>query len=169
MDVRTILQGQIRTQRGIADAVLGGLTQEMSDRTPPGQTNTIGTILLHVAGTDDFFLARASGGQRVWESGDWSARIGLPNPPGRMGFWEEANATSLPLGPVLEYGAAMRATLDAFVAGASEDDLANRLLPTPFGEQPLANVVGLLVVHAAGHFGEIAALKGAQGAKGLPF
>jgi hypothetical protein len=169
MDAKTFLQGQIVTQRRVADAVLGGLTQEQMDWTPPGTANRIGTILLHLNGTDDAFInARALGRPRLWESGSWAERIGLPEPPGRAGYWDEANRTSLPLGPVLEYQAAVRAALDASMAELSDEELA-RLVPSPFGEQPIAGILGLLVVHAAGHFGEIAALKGAQGAKGLPF
>ncbi len=168
MDTKGWLQGQIRIQRAVADAVMGDATQEQLAWTPPGIANTIGTILLHVAGTDDFALARVQGSPTIWESGDWSARVGFPNPPGRGGFWAEANATTLPLAPLLEYQAAVRAALDGYIAGATEEDF-KRLLPTPFGEQPLVGMIGLLIVHAAGHFGEIAALKGTQGAKGLPF
>lgn len=169
LDAKAFLQRQITIQRGIADAVLGDVTQAQLDWATPGTTNRIGTILLHVAGTDDAFIhARVLGRPRLWEGGNWAARVGLPQPPGRGGFWAEANAATLPLGPILEYQAAVRAAFDALVAGMDDAMLA-RTAPTPFGEQPFSGVLGLLVVHAAGHFGEIAALKGAQGARGLPF
>ena len=169
MDAKVFLQKQIGIQRALADAVIGGVTEEQANGASPGTCNTIATILLHVSGTDDAFVhARAQGKPLLWESGEWAGRIGLPMPPGRAGYWAEANAATLPLAAILEYQAAMRAALDEYVAGATDEDLA-RTMPSPFGEQPLYGVLGLLVVHASLHFGEIAALKGAQGLKGLPF
>ena len=169
MDAKAFLQKQIGIQRALADAVIGGVTEEQANSAPPGTCNTIATILLHVTGTDDAFIhMRALAQPLLWESGNWAARVGFPMPPGRAGFWAEANAATLALAPILEYQAAMRAALDEYVAGATDDELA-RLVPSPFGEQPLYGVLGLLVVHASSHFGEIAALKGAQGLKGLPF
>ena len=169
MDAKVFLQKQIEIQRALADAVIGGVTEEQANAASPGTCNTIATILLHVAGTDDAFLhVRAQAKPLLWESGNWAARVGFPMPPGRAGFWAEANAATLPLAPILEYQAAMRAALDAYVAAATDDDLA-RTMPSPFGEQPLYGILGLMVVHSSSHFGEIAALKGAQGLKGLPF
>lgn len=169
MDAKDFLQKQIGIQRALADAVIGGVTEEQANCTPPGTCNTIAAILLHVAGTDDAFThARAQGKPLLWESGNWAERVGFPMPPGRAGYWAEANAATLSLAPILEYQAAMRAALDAYVATVTDDELA-RTMPSPFGEQPLYGILGLMVVHASSHFGEIAALKGAQGLKGLPF
>ena len=40
----------------------------------------------------------------------------------------------------------------------------------PAGKQPLITILANVgVTHGAGHWGEIAALKGVQGLKGLPF
>ena len=66
---------QIGRQRWLADSVLQDLTEEQLNWSPPGATNTIATILLHVTGTDDTFInVLAQGRQTVWESGNWSER-----------------------------------------------------------------------------------------------
>lgn len=160
---------QIGRQRWLADSVLQGLTDEQLNWSPPGATNTIATILLHVTGTDDTFInVLAQGQPTVWERGNWSERIGFPGFPGRAGLWDEANAHTFTLAPLVEYQAAVRASIDAYLATLTGEELA-RTVQALGSEQPIAAVLGLVVIHEAHHFGEIAALKGAQGIRGLPF
>jgi hypothetical protein len=145
------------------------LTEEELNWSPPGTANKIATILVHVTGTDDRFInLRALGKPTVWESGNWSERIGLPQPPGAGGYWAEANARNFSLDAVRGYIAAVRASVDEYVAALTDEELA-RMVQSIGGEQPISAVLALIVVHAAGHYGEVAALKGAQGAQGLPF
>jgi hypothetical protein len=169
MQTRDFIISSIGRQRWIADSVVQDLTEEQLNWSPPGTANSIATILLHVTGTDDTFInMRALGRPTVWESGNWSERIGIAGTPGRGGYWDEANAATFALAPILEYVTAVRASVDEYVGSLTDDELS-RLVQSIGGEQPMAAVIGLIIVHAAGHFGEIAALKGAQGAKGLPF
>jgi hypothetical protein len=58
--------------------------------------------------------------------------------------------------------------VDEYIATLTDEELA-RKVQSIGGEQPIASVLALIVIHAAGHYGEVAALKGAQGGKGLPF
>jgi hypothetical protein len=110
MHAKDFIAMQIGTQRWIADAVLKDLTEEQLNWSPPGTANTIATTLIHVTGTDDRFInMRVRGQATVWESGNWSERIGLPQPPGQAGYWAEANAMTFPLAPILDYIAAVRA------------------------------------------------------------
>jgi len=170
MQAKDLIATHIRTQRWIADAVLQDLTEEQLNWSPPGLANKIATILIHVTGTDDRFInMRALGEPTIWESGNWSERLGIALPPGGGGgSWEEANASNFSLEAVRGYIAAVRIAVDDYVAALTDDELA-RLVQSIGGEQPIASVLALLVIHASGHYGEVAALKGAQGAKGLPF
>jgi hypothetical protein len=69
-----------------------------------------------------------------------------------------------------EYAKAVYAATDAYVAGLGPADLERKVDTGFVGEQTVGFVVGnILVWHVAEHNGEIAALKGAQGLKGLPF
>ena len=104
----------------------------------------------------------------VWETGGWSERIGLPLPPGRGAGWEEARGTALALAPVLDYQRVVYAATDTYLANLSAEEL-DRQVSFIGGEQPVAQILTMLVVHTMLHSGEIAALKGLQGAKGLPF
>jgi hypothetical protein len=63
----------------------------------------------------------------------------------------------------------VQASVDGYLAGLPDSDLS-RKISGPFGEQTVEWViVTLLGTHLPQHAGEIAALKGVQGLKGLPF
>ncbi len=67
------------------------------------------------------------------------------------------------------YAKAVFAQTDAYLAGLSDADLV-RKGQGPGGETTLGwFVVNILATHVPQHLGEIAALKGVQGLKGLPF
>jgi uncharacterized damage-inducible protein DinB len=168
MDAKEFITIQMGIQRKLADAVLSGLTDEQLNWAPPGTMNTIGTVLLHVTSTDDNFVHGVLGQPTVWDRDNYAETIGLPKPPGRAGYWDEANAATLTLAPILAYVTAVRTAFDAYLAQVTDADLS-QIGPSPFGEMPRAGIIGLLVVHSAHHVGEIAALEGIQGGKGLPF
>jgi len=74
------------------------------------------------------------------------------------------------LPPFREYGKAVYTATDAYIAGLSDADLERKVDTRLIGEQTVAFVLGTFVAwHVANHCGEIAALKGVQGLKGLPF
>ena len=63
---------------------------------------------------------------------------------------------------------AVRAETDAYLAGLTPEEL-DRKVTTFMGELPVGAVLALFIGHQAHHLGEVSALKGAQGVKGLPF
>ena len=69
-----------------------------------------------------------------------------------------------------EYAKAVYAATDAYVAGLPDAALARKIDTGFIGEQTVAFILSNIVAwHVAEHGGEIAALKGVQGLKGLPF
>jgi hypothetical protein len=72
------------------------------------------------------------------------------------------------LAPLLDYLQQVRAATDAYLAGVTPEEL-DRIVQIAGQDRPVAQVFVLLVVHSAAHTGEISALKGVSGAKGLPF
>ena len=68
-----------------------------------------------------------------------------------------------------EYAKAVAAATDDFLANATDQEM-NKEVDSPVGKQPfITYFANLGLTHIAGHWGEIAALKGVQGLKGLPF
>ena len=101
------------------------------------------------------------------ESEGWDAKLGLEAAgPRDASAWADKR---FDLATVRDYVAAVQAATDAFLADA-EDEVLQRSMETPMGEQRAIDMLANVgVVHVASHWGEIAALRGVQGEKGLPF
>jgi hypothetical protein len=70
---------------------------------------------------------------------------------------------------VNEYGARLTKLAGDYIASLSDADLDRQLETQFFGIQSVGYMLQLAAMHAVGHAGDIAAIKGIQGVKGLPF
>ncbi len=169
MDVKSYVQQQIKNMRSLVDDVVKGLTEDQFNWLPPGTLNPISAVLIHIVGGEDFFIQNVLQGKpRVWDTQAWGAQVGIRIPPSPGHDWDECRCTRLALAPVLGYAQAVQAATDAYLAGLTAEEL-DRQVNFAGRMVPASQMLVLLVVHAAGHAGEIAALKGMQGAQGLPF
>ena len=170
MDTLTLLKKLIASKNEFAEAVLGNLTEENLNWTPPVTANSIGVNLIHVSGGDDYFLQECIQQKpMVWSTGGWAEKIGLAIPPGSTPeSWKIAKTTHLPLQPVLAYYRAVCAVTDTYFEQLTEVEIDRPVMmfgkPSNVGE-----FLVMILTHATEHLGEIAALKGVQGCKGLPF
>ena len=169
MNATQFVRQQVAEARGLTDAAMAGLTDEQFNWLPPGTIHPIKSASLHaVAGEDLFFQSILQGQPPLWATGGWAGRIGLAQAPGGGQGWEEANRTVLALAPVLAYAEAVRNATDEYLARLTDDELDRQV--SFFGsESSVAGVLARFVAHTAGHTGEIAAVKGMQGLRGLPF
>lgn len=170
MDMNSVeyVRSQFASMRRLSDAVLRDTTDEQLNWTPPGEANPIRAALVHVMVAEDRYIQGiVQGRPMIWQAGGWAERVGLPVPPGYGKGWDEVKATTLALSPLLEYGSAVRTATEEYLTALTPEDL-DRTVAFIGGERPVADVLAQLVVHTSGHVGEIAALKGLQGVKGLP-
>ena len=169
MEVRDYIQRQIANSYRLLDAAMEGTTDEQFNWTPPGTANPIRAAFIHlVAGEDYFIQTIIQGKSRIWDAEGWGSRIGLTQPPGRGGDWTEVKTTALEIGPIVDYQRAVRAATHDHVAALSLDEMA-RTVTFAGTTREVADMLVLLAGHITFHAGEIAAIKGAQGVKGLPF
>jgi uncharacterized damage-inducible protein DinB len=144
-------------------------TVEQFNWTPLGTANPISAVFVHLLNSEDFFVqAILQEKPRFWGAGDWSERTGVKNTPGYGDNWDEFKHASLALGPVLAYQQLVRAATDSYLDKLTPDDL-ERKVKFAGGERSVAAILILLASHTLCHAGEIAALKGIQGTKGLPY
>jgi len=135
---------------------------------PPGTMNPISTIFLHIINAEDFHIHTILQGRpRIWETAGWNEKIGLAAPPGRGRNWEEAKARQLLQNDLANYQSSVRKGTDEYLASLTNNKL-NGKVSFVGGERQVAEVIASLIIHVASHTGEIAALKGIQGVKGLP-
>ncbi|MEP6872188.1 MAG: DinB family protein [Anaerolineaceae bacterium] len=172
MEYKDVLLNQFQFAHQTLEQVLEGCDDILHERQPGSTLNSIAACYGHVVLSEDAILNGIVLGETpVFIAGNWSARTGLPatGDASLGGEWPAASL-GMNLPAFREYAAAVYART-AEAIGAMTDDKAQELIATPFGaKQPRLEFLGTLgIAHAWGHLGEIAAMKGMHGLKGLPF
>ena len=169
MDVKTYILQEMVNMRSYVDIEIKDVTEEQFNLVPPGTISPISAILLHTLSSEDFFIQVVLQGKaRIWDEQGWLGKVGILAPGGPGSNWEIFKTSKVAIDPVLAYGQAVHNATDAHLAGLTAEDLDR---PVSFAGKMIstAEVLMKVIVHTASHAGEIAALKGLQGSKGLPF
>ena len=131
---------------------------------PDGNCNPAAKLHAHALSGAEFFVSGLLAGQpSKWP--EFASQTGLPE--NSMEIWG-SDATVKP--NVIEaYAEAIKGPILEYIDTLSDEDL-DREIDTRFaGTQTIAWVLQLVGSHTVGHAGEISAVKGTQGLKGLPF
>ncbi len=167
MDAKKFIQMQIAAAWRTSDDVTSNLTDELLNWTPPGTANIISATLAHILGGEDRFIQTLILGKpRIFDAENWGERIGVGVLPRPGTGWAEYRGQKLSVDAFKAYQQVVRASTNAYLATLSPEELERKV---DFGgrEMSVAEVLVLLVIHITEHSGEIAALKGIQGSKGL--
>jgi len=168
MEILDYLHRQMTSMRSTVDMTMKDVTVEQFNWAPPGTMNTISATFIHFTSVEDHFVQGILQGKpRVWDAGGWSEKTGVKKTPSIGENWDEFK--HLHLGPAvfLEYQKAVWAATDAYIADLAPEDLDRKVKLGP-RELTLAELLMMAANQSLSHTGEIAALKGVQGAKGLP-
>ncbi len=169
MEARALLRQQLTWIHQLLDGTVADCSPETAGHQGEGWTiNPIAAIYAHIGLTQDSIVHGLIQGQPpLLKSAGWGERLGITDgDPRQSPDWAAGNY-DLPL--LRDYVAVVQAATDTFLADA-EDALLEKTLTTPMGEQTALQMLSQVgVVHVASHWGEIAALRGVQGQKGLPF
>jgi hypothetical protein len=173
MDAIGLLHYSLKSAFEVLGSVTADLTQEQADWQPPGIANPIGATYWHaLSGTDDIVHRWCQDQEPLAESGDWEAKVltvSAPEPEHGGDWLPYMQAIRVDLPSAHAYAQAVAESVGEFLASLAPDDL-DRKIETPFQEFALGELLELFVIwHLNAHCGEIAALKGCQGAKGYPF
>jgi len=169
MEAKELLRGQFKTMHQFMDMTIGDCTQDVADKKEDSWTiNKIGSLYAHVYLAEDMFIkGMARGEELVLNKDGWADKLGVDTAQPRQD--EELANMPIDIEKFREYAKAVAAATDDFFENATDEDLSKEV-EGPVGKQPLAVFLSTIgVTHIAGHWGEIAALKGVQGLKGLPF
>lgn len=150
------------------DAVVAGMTATQASYVAPGsKLASAATIIAHAVFSEDAMVAEAAGSPRTLESGDFGTRTGIVVPPGAMlPAWDG----EFQFDALLDYAAAVFQRTTDFLASVSASRL-DEVVASPMGHGATVArfLAGAGAIHLAQHTGEISALKGVQGIRGLPF
>ena len=171
MNTVKLIQFSLNTAFDILGQVTADLTQEQADWMPPGIANPIGGLYWHTIASTDMIIHEWSMGQKPLSHSDgWQEKVlvesgseeSKDHPP-------EIRDTRVDLPALHEYAKVISKTAQKWLASLTPEDL-ERKIDTPVGELNLAQLLESFVVwHINVRCGEIAAMKGCQGAKGYPF
>lgn len=169
MEARDLLRGQYQQLHKWLHMTIADCTEDMARRHDSGwEINPISAIYLHIAMSQDSTISRMTGGQQPLLVRDgWDKQLGIEAVSGRQ--VAESAGPVAELSVVRGYMGAVTKAVEDFLESATNEQLQQEV-DGPVGKttaiQMLANIG---VNHVAGHWGEIAALKGVQGYKGLRF
>lgn len=169
MQTADLLRAQYRQTHGILEQVIDDCSAEALAHVEGGNLGSISAIYAHLVYSEDGMMRGAGREGSIYQSGGWAERTGLGEISARQTEeWTQSNP-HYDLAAFREYAQAVYAATDDFLAGLSDEDLAEEI-ETFSGKQPRARYLGTICLwHIASHQGEISALKGIQGLKGLPF
>jgi uncharacterized damage-inducible protein DinB len=168
MDIRTYIQKQMTRVWSQIDAAVNDTTDEQFNWPPPGTINPISAVFVHMLISEDYFINTVVQGKSpFWVEQGWDQKTGVQTPPEWGRSWDEFRTAKISVAPVLAYQQAVRVATDTYLADLTAEEL-ERGVEFAGNELPVAEVLTLLVVHSASHAGEIAAVKGMQGLRGLP-
>jgi hypothetical protein len=153
----------------ILEGIMADVDDDLAHRRIENATiGSIASIFAHTVYDEDLILNGVIQGRPpLYAAGGWAQKCGVEmrDDPLQTPAW----AAKVKLTPAFrDYARAVYAATDAYIAGVSDEDLS-RIVQTPFGQQPATAALSLGVYHFAQHSGEIAAIKGVTGRKGLPF
>jgi uncharacterized damage-inducible protein DinB len=170
MKANEVLQGAFGGAHGILAQQMADCSSSALQKTFDNSTIfSIGSIYAHVIYSEDAMInGMLQGKPPLWVAGGYAAKSGinLPQSPRQDPEWAGLQVNPARLA---DYADAVKQSTASYLSGLSDADLDRKV--QAFGrEQPVADVLAnILLWHVSNHSGEIAALKGIQGLKGLPF
>jgi hypothetical protein len=164
---------QLRSLFSQAHQTLEGTVADVSPEharwNPPGKAVPIGASYAHALIGEDAVLCGMVRKTAPLIFTTWAQRSGLSEPPPQSPPWDDwARRVQIDLPALREYGQAVYAATDAYLASLSPADLDVEI--GGFGrKQKLGDFLASLALHAGWHTGEISSVKGLLNTKGYPF
>jgi uncharacterized damage-inducible protein DinB len=169
MQTHAFIRSSIEAVNGMVDNAMQDLTDEIVNLHPGGTANTIAQILAHLVTGQDLLIhdkLLAGGGTTLHDSG-WAAKTGIPLE--RPLIWQRRDAWRLNLPAFDDFRREVAASALRLLDSMDEAELDRQAAWVRGPERPVAMLwQAIFINHGLGHCGEISALKGLQGLKGLP-
>jgi hypothetical protein len=164
MDAVTYAKTNLEGSLGLVHTCAQGLDEAQYNWKPGGTANVIAKSHVHAMTSVDFFIIGiVKGGELGWTK--VAQTTGLPASPLEIWGYEG----TIPLAAIAEYSANVQKSALDYVATMKDADLDREIETQFFGKKSAAWLLQLAGYHAVGHAGDMAAVKGMQGLKGLPF
>jgi len=166
MNTAEFARKNLEESMSLLAACAGGMNEAQYNWNPGGTANSAAKSHVHAASSVDFFInGLVRGEMQSLRWGKFAEKHGLPGSP--LGIW--AFEGTVPYEAMQEYAKEVARSAAEHVGTLSDADFDREIETQFLGKRSVAFLVQLAGTHAAGHGGDIAAIKGMQGLKGLPF
>lgn len=160
----------LRRQFAAAHATLASVLADaapVAHVVPPGLPSTIAAQYLHILLSEDLFIQTLAGGLPLAET-TFAGKIGAEPPPHVFDWADWGRSVTVDLAAAADYGAAVFAQTDDYLAGLSPADIAAVVDLSVFelGELTRGEALTVMLENCYVHSGEIACLKGIHGLRG---
>ena len=168
MDALEALRVPVSESHQWLEATMSDVTPEQAHWRPPGIANPICAVYAHVIVGADFAVNTTMRGQPPLIASKWAGKVGLSELMPMADWHEWAGRLRMDLDVFRQYARDAYACWDDCLASFSPGDLDRvvDLSAIGMGQRTLARFLAMQVEHFSGHCGEIACLKGLQGATG---
>ncbi|HEX3724288.1 MAG TPA: DinB family protein [Nitrolancea sp.] len=172
MDAITILRQQLKQGHDIIEQAVAGLpTEQLHHRAPGSTIQSIAVIYAHTVMSEDYLMnAKVWPRPLLFERSAWADRVGIDMIPFGSGDGDRwvASVSGCNIEALRAYADEVYRETDEYLGTLSEADLDGTI--NFVDEMSIGSYLGNIVVwHAVHHSGEICALKGVLGGRGLPF
>jgi hypothetical protein len=166
----------LRDARSLLESTMADVTQAQADFIPPGIANPLGATYAHVVCSEDLTVQGMLRQVPLLLATTWAGRTGLSEPmpmpgPDWVDYGPWTRRVRVDLDALHAYAQAVADQTDSWLASLSEADLDRPLdlSAAGLGQHTWASALASLVAgHISTETGEIAVLKGIQGARGYP-
>jgi DinB superfamily len=172
-----LMRRVIRDARNVLEGTMADVTQAQVEFIPPGIANPLGATYAHVVCTEDMVVQGMFRQAAPLFASTWATRTGLSEPmplPGQN--WADyapwTRRVRIDIGQLRAYAQAVAEHTDTWLASLTDEQLEQPmdLSGVGLGQHTWASAIALLLAnHLGTETGEIAVLKGIQGARGYPF
>ncbi len=164
-----LLRAQYKQSFEWLEGTMKGSTDDLVSYDPPGTPTPIGAQLAHILTGLDFFVLGQVVGKEPLMMSTFAENSGISEPPPQGGDWGDwGTRVKIDLPKIHEYGKAIFAEIDSYLASIEDTDLHKELDLGSFGKKPVSWVLNIMLLNTHCHTGEIACIKGLQGVKGYP-
>lgn len=170
MNATALLREQVQQAHRFLNATLEGVTPEQAHWTPPGTANPLAATYVHAIVSQDVAINVVLQSGAPLYATQWAEKTGISEIQTKpTAAWARRVRIDLPT--ARSYAQAVHTATDAYLATLTDEDLARVLDLTGvgFGQMTVGTLLNRMVLgHIDNMTGEIAVLKGLQGAKGYP-
>jgi uncharacterized damage-inducible protein DinB len=168
MRIQDMLHGQLKFSHDTLMQSMADVDDDVRHHRHDGATiESINHIFTHVVHSEDLLVQGAAREQAtIWEAAGFAERTGILTGAADGDIYARIGACDPEL--LGEYAAAVFTATEEYAEQADDAEMG-RVVDSFLGSQPSAAMLGTILWHSTVHNGEIAALKGTLGHKGLPF